>query len=1195
MNQLQTKESNDSSKSRCLIKPTLWVVLMGMLHISATTFSQNKTFTFDLKDVTVGEIMTKVEMSSVYRFLYKTKTIKLDRRVSIVTNEASIEIVLEQLFVGTNIEYEIFHNQIVLRNGSQKKIKEDDSSFGNDTIPSLQPETKLIAGHVFNVDDAPLIGATLWNTSSNNGTVTDFNGYYELEVAVGDSVLVSSLGHADQALVVMEANVYDMVLYETAIDLQTVELVSTGYQTISKERTTGSFENISTQTLDRKISQNIFSEIKGEVSGVLFNNSDGGEDEIIVRGLSSINANTSPLIVVDGFPIEGGLNTINPNDVKSISILKDAAAASIWGIRATNGVIVIVTKNGNRKKPLSIDISANTAITRQLDLKDNNLGSPQTQVDFIREQYDRGYFTTAELYQGEAGNSFFSSLNPMTRVFLEAEVGLITEEERETRLAALANIDARDEYADLFLQPEISNQYNLSISGGAKKHDYRVSLTYNNNQGSTIDTKSDQVIANIRNNVDLSDKLKLRTSINTSFSKAHLALTEPIFPDNTRLTNRASDPRSFLSGTPLSSSILDENGGYLPMFGGMEEGFSTDAQAARGFALPWTYNLKQEFDNNDNILKNLELRLQASLSYEIFDGLTLEGRYQYETGSGQGRNHLNLNRYITRHQINLFSQFKNNQLTDLAVPLGAIADFRETNLNSQTFRTQLNFNKTLGGELHQITALGGYEIRKVINEARETRRYGYDDQSLIFLNPIYRTNYRFSVFNGSSQIIDPSAFSFIENRFISYYANAAYTYDYKYTISASTRLDDTNLFGASDEYRNIPLYSVGLKWNIQRESFFKVPAITDLKLKATYGINGNVDNSTSPFLQAASFNAFGLYNNFSSYIQTVPNPELRLEKTETLNLGLDVELWGGDMTANIDFYQKDSKDLLSFKNLNATSGVNAALLNIGELTNKGVDISVSAMLVKTEKFRYRMGGNFSFNDNELTKVETPSQDIQSFIDGSIVQIGNPLRTFYSFNYAGLDNNGKPQYFDTDGGTVDYTQAISDANALVKEGTTVARYYGSWINEFSFNNWSLRALTIFDGGQKFRLENFYDPGNQVENTFRDFDNRWRQEGDEATTDIPAVPDGQFDSFSLGYQFYSNANKFVDNATTIRLQEVIVSYAFDSSILEKLRIQQLQFSIQANNLMVWNFNKWDVDPANQLFPLQPRVTFNVLATL
>ena len=352
MNQLQTKKSNDSSKSRCLIRPILWVILMGMLHISATTFSQNKTFTFDLKDVTVGEIMTKVEMASVYRFLYKTKTIQLDRRVSIVTNEAPIEIVLEQLFVGTNIEYEIFHNQIVLRNGSQKKIKEDDSSFGNDTIPSLQQETKLIAGHVFNVDDAPLIGATLWNTRANDGTVTDYNGYYELEVAVGDSVLVSSLGYADWVFVVMEANVYDLVLYETAIDLQTVELVSTGYQTISKERATGSFENISTQTLDRKISQNIFSEIKGEVSGVLFNNSDGGEDEIIVRGLSSINANTSPLIVVDGFPIEGGLNTINPNDVKSISILKDAAAASIWGIRATNGVIVIVTKNGNRKKTI---------------------------------------------------------------------------------------------------------------------------------------------------------------------------------------------------------------------------------------------------------------------------------------------------------------------------------------------------------------------------------------------------------------------------------------------------------------------------------------------------------------------------------------------------------------------------------------------------------------------------------------------------------------------------------------------------------------------------------------------------------------------------------------------------------------------------------------------------------------------------
>lgn len=1164
------------------------IALVCLLSISGSIAAQKAALDLQMENATVGQVIDKIEEVSTYRFLYNTKLVDLSRRVAVVVKDAPIELALDQLFQGTAISYSVLDNQIALRaDENKKKIDGIGSSSGEQ-----RNEIKTITGQIYNQAAEPLVGATIMRQDNFKGTATDINGFFEMKVEDGIPLLISSLGYADQILLVGNANYYEIVMLESAIQLAEVELVSTGYQTLSKERATGSFESINTKTLDRKISQDIFSEIKGEVAGVLFNNTGRG-DEIIVRGLSSINANTSPLIVVDGFPIEGGLNTINPNDVASISILKDAAAASIWGIRATNGVIVVVTKSGNRKKPLLIDFSANTAITQKLDLKGNNLGSPQTQIDYNRALHDVGFNSTFQLFQGNL-EGFFSELNPITEALLMVEVGQLTEAEGEARISALANIDLRDEYAELFLQPEISSQYNLSLSGGAKKHDYRVSLTYNDNQNTIVNTGSDRFIVNISNNIDITEKLKLRTRINTSFSNDQLPLSDGLGANRTFLFPVFPNPSSILSTIPLASTILDENGGYLPMVGGMNRGFSNALQSQRGYNLPWTYNLKQEFDNNDNVLKNREIRLQSALSYEIVDGLTVDAWYQYETGTSNGRNLHNLNRYFTRNQINILNQLEDSLVTGSAIPMGAIVDYTETNLEAQTFRTQLHFDKTLSGDLHQITALAGYEVRKVINEGRGTRRYGYNDQSLTYVNPVYQTNYKLSILEGSTQVNDPSIISFIENRFISYYANAAYTYDHKYTFSASTRLDDTNLFGASDEYRNIPLYSFGVKWNIVRESFFDSKTITGLKFKATYGTNGNVDTSTSPFLQAGSFNSEVLYNNFSSFVKTVPNPELRLEKTRTVNLGLDVELWNGDLRANIDVYQKNSEDLLSFQALNPTSGVNASLLNIGALSNKGIDMSIHSQLVKGAKFGYHTGVIFSFNDNKLTRVETPNFSVQSFLDGSITLIGQPLRTFYSFNYGGLDGDGKPQFIDGDGSIVNYTQDISNTDALVKEGTTVARYYGSWINEFTFNNWSLRALTIFDAGQKFRLDNYYNPGSSSPNTFSDFNDRWKQEGDENTTDVPGIPDGPFDSFSLGYQFYGQSNKFVDNAATIRLQEIILSYALDRKLLEKLKLQQLQLSVQGNNITVWNFNKWDIDPANQLFPQQPRVTFNVQAT-
>lgn len=1048
----------------------------------------------------------------------------------------------------------------------------------------LDYQQKSIKGIVKDEQGNPLLGVSVVIKGSRKGTATNFDGVFSIESNKGDVLIFASLGFAEKEVTVTSEINYMVVMMPSAEQLQGIEIVSTGYQKISKERATGSFAKIDSKILEQKIDQNIISKIAGEAPGVQFDPFIQEKNNIglVIRGRSSINATTEPLVVVDGFAISGGFNTINPNDVESITILKDAAATSVWGIRAANGVIVITTKSGSSERKLSVNITVNSATTLKQDIFDSPFANPSAQVDYQIALFKFDQFSQQRnLFNGSLSPFSLSQTNSVRETLLRLQRGDINIETANNRINSLRHNDGREEFSRLFMRESIWNQYNLSISSGGQKYNFNTSLVYNQNKGAIVNNKSNQFIFNVNGNYNLTDKLKLRFSSNITQDK-----------DEDGLGTSAAD---YLNNYPIFERIVDDNETYLPMVGGRNIE-SSQLALSLGYPYDWTFNLKQEADNIEGTSTSTDIRIQTGINYEVLKGLTLDVSYQYLYNTFIGRDLFNENRYFTRNTINSFAQIgENEQVTETPVPIGSILNNSTRNSTDNTFRAQATYSVSFKDRIHNIDAILGYEARRQVTEAYSDRKFGYDDQSLIFTQPNFNTLYENAIFGGQRLINAGENVIFNENRFLSYYANAAYNYNNKYTISSSVRLDDTNLFGASEEFRNTPLYSAGLKWNITNEDFFNFDFFNNLNLRATYGIGGNVDRNTSPFLVARQGRDQGSFLNNYLTISNPPNPTLRLEKTKVLNLGLDFSMANTKIYGSIEYYDRRSEDLLARRNISPTYGLSSSFLNVAELYNRGIDIDLGLRVVQTKDFNYNIRMLYSLNENKVTSIdESNPGEIFLFTqyEANAFVVGQPVDAFYSFRYAGLDRNGNPSFFNENNEVVEVGGDIGAIEALKEEGSRSPNRTGSLTNTFTYKNFSLRVLATYSGGNRFRFERNFDPRFFPTNVNRDFISRWQQQGDELLTDVPRVTSPNETQTPL-YLYLDESDRNTDDASIIRLNQVNFTYKFPSILVKKLAMTNLSLSVQGDNLHIWNFNKWDVNPFSRTIPIPPTFTFNLTA--
>jgi len=1030
-------------------------------------------------------------------------------------------------------------------------------------------QTKKVSGTVTSTEDGNTIpGASISIKGTNLVTITDASGKFSINVPPSAAYLVVSfVGLTTAEVKLTGANRYDVALNPQNISFN--EVVVTGYQKISKERAPGAFDVISKDQLD-KPTTNIATRLVGTVAGLQAKLDVDGNPTFQIRGLSSLYANSTPLIVVDGFAIQGDFNSINPNTVESITVLKDAAAASIWGARSANGVIVITTKQGTKNTPLKVEFSAFTRIGNKFDLSYvNPLASSAETVEYEKLAFNKW---GGMVNNGSLTSNYSKSWSQATVALSENYLGFTTISQRDAILELLKKQDNRSQISDNLLANPVNTQYNLALYGSSGKLNNSLSLLYETNQSNFNETYSKKYTVNYRANAEIFKWLGLNLSFLTQYndkknSGVSLADIQGLSP-----YDQLKNPDGSLTNiSQYYTPILDR---YVP-------------QSRFPYA-DWSYNPIQEIHNRDISSTELNARIQAGLTLKIIKGLTFDTKIQYELFNTINRNLYNENTFYVRNTVNVASTWTPQTLTGTItanLPKGSILTQNRSNYQSYNFRNQLNFDRIFLNK-HEISFLAGSEIISNLTQTfNNPTTYGYNDDKLTVGTFPYGpggTFFPIKNWQGSNQTFGyTNSFSYTTDRYFSLYTNLAYTYNNKYTLSGSARTDASNLITDDPKYRYAPFWSVGLGWQVHKEEFFKgITWLDRLNVRLTYGFRGNVDKSTA-FMPLISLGATpNTYtNDYTASISSYGNPTLRWEKTGSLNLGFDYSVLGGKLYGKLDVYNDVKKDLIVSVSIPAVNGATTQKLNNGTMNNRGINFEVGSLLdIKGNDIVWRGGLNFSYNRNRITKLFVATYAASTLTSGtpySYVE-GNDANALWAFQYAGVVNN-QPVVKGAAGTTYEFNAWTpgDGRDYMINAGTTNAPYAIGLTNSFKIYDFNVSFIFTGKFGHVFKTESFNYPVVWGSRVLPNDKLGSILNGDQSKV-VPLPLNANEPKFYFWDRFYPYLDYLVQDASHFRLQEFNVTYNLKPSLLEKVGFKKLQLYAQGNDLFTVLFNKAGEDP-------------------
>lgn len=1035
---------------------------------------------------------------------------------------------------------------------------------------AAQQQPFTISGNVYDsATGRPVAGATLRLMQSNTLATSNTDGSFNLACNKAVDVLsIQHIGYATYKQNVSFSNKkVKIFLPGNERQLETVT-VNTGYQRVQKEHSTGSYDLINKDLINRSVSTGILERIENLTPGVLFNHGDAAKtDALLIRGRSSIYASTSPLIVVDNFPYDGDISNINPNDVESITILKDAAAASIWGAKAGNGVIVITTKKGVSAKPL-IELNINTSIIGKPDLFNINQVSGGDYVFVEKYLYENGF------YDWIFDDAYHSAAPPAATLLHKAAIGEITEQEAESLVNAMKVHDVRNDLTQHFYRQEVRQQYAFNVSGKNERASYYFSAGYDKNLPALTGSSFSRLSLRSINSYQASKSLEINAGIN--FTQA-----------NTQTGNNAgynyTSPLQTRRYSPYAQ-LADENGIALPVYNDYSKEF-TDT-AGQGLLMDWVSKPLADIKAQTSTVKNTDFIVYAGFGFSFGRYLKLEARYQYEKTFTNNIVYYSPDAFFTRNLVNNFTQvdFSSGSITNM-IAKGGIQDQSIGDLVSHQGRAQLNFNKGWHNNLHQLNAIAGFEIRSVISAGNSNRIYGYDKAHNTADNETDFYNYYPQYSNPEyRQIPNNVYFTGNTDHFISYYSNALYNFKNRYSITASARIDQANLFGVKTNQKGTPLWSAGAGWIMSREDFYKMDWLPYLKLRLTYGYNGNISRKATAYTTIL-YNTAPITRLPSAGITNPGNPELRWETTGIFNVGIDFSSKNERLSGSIEYYTKQGKDLMGNAPLDPTSGIGnftspSYYGNVASMSGKGVDVQLSS--VNTPGMvQWRTSLIISYASTKVTNYYAPLSNQGSLyvVSNTINPVENkPLFGMYSYAWAGLNpENGNPQGYLDGKISEDYSGMYSSIplDSMVYSGPSQPTVYGAIRNDIQYKQFSFSFNISYKLGYYFRTNSlvYADLFNSW-NGHGDFAKRWQQPGDEKTTHVPAMiyPADDYRDF-----FYAYSEILVAKADAIRLEDVNVSYTLTKQEWKQMPAQQLKFFIYASGLSVlWKANNVGIDP-------------------
>jgi TonB-linked SusC/RagA family outer membrane protein len=1144
-----------------IMKLTTVLLIGSFLHLSAAGIAQN--ITFSKKNVTLEDVLTQIRKQSGFNIVLSDRKVNLATKVDVNFNNTPVEESIKSTLSGLPLSYKIDNNTIIIR--------EQENSLLDKVVKYFSAID--VRGRVVDENGKGLAGATVTiKGSAKRPVITDDDGRFFIPNLDDGVILVISFVGYELQEIKAKANLGDLRLSETSGKLEEVSVtISTGYQTIPKERVTGSFTTIDNKTLNRAVSPDILGRLKGITNGLLVDNNVVGGFNI--RGKSTIFSEVRPLIVLDNFPFEGNINTINPNDVENITILKDAAAASIWGVRAGNGVIVITTKKGKLNQKASVNFNANLTIGDKPNLNYQPQLSSSEFIDMEQFLFGRNAYA-APL------SSKYTLISPVVALLQKAKLDPTFAAEANSQINALRNIDVRDQQNKYFLRTSSRQQYNVNINGGGASQTYFFSAGYDKNLPNQIGPSDSRFTIKGNNSYSLlNDKLKLLTDITLTKTK-------------TKNTN-AYGYKPFLP----YEQIADANGNPLAVIqsGGLRAAY-TDT-AGNGRLLDWKYRPLEELRNKSSVSNTnmMDYRILLGVDYKILNSLNLSANYQYFNSSNKGETNFDRQSFSTRNRINTISAINSaTGQVSRPIPVGDIYSPTFLNNWANYGRAQLSYNKTFNNK-HNVNGIAGYEVREDQTTSNGYTVFGYFPETGKSALVDITTTFPFYNGGGASQIGNTLFQDGTITRNVSYYANASYEYDQRFIFSGSYRKDKSNLFGVDANQKGVPLWSAGVAWNLHKEDFFNIRWLSNLQLKATYGYNGNVNRSVSAYLTAQAIGNNPIYSGNIYYnIINPPNNSLRWERVKNLNFGLDFGTKANRLTGSIEYYIKEGIDLIGSSPIAPQTGVSVYTGNSANTFARGIDFQINSINLNGE-LKWFSSFILNYNKDKITDYKVNPGTNANIMQTAIIKpvVGYPINALFGYRWRGLDAAGNPQ--GELNGTVSKDYAgisnLTDYSQLDYKGSSVPTLYGNIRNTFSYKNLELSFNISYKANYYFRRSSFTGINQNSYNYLQaDYSQRWQSPGDELITNVPAIV---YPINNNRASFYSLSSILIEKGDHIRLQDIQINYTISKTSIRYNPFNDINIYCYASNLgILWRANKQGIDPeVASGYPIPKMIAFGI----
>lgn len=1030
---------------------------------------------------------------------------------------------------------------------------------GADGLPQLYLKGNVVSA----LDGKPIHGVTIKILDGKETSSSKKDGSFTLSVqAMQGKVSFTHVGYKQQELNYTVGVSISVNLIPEDSRLEEVEVVNTGYQKIPKERMTGSFGTVNNDLFNQRTGANILDRLDGRLSGLQFDKRTGAT-AINVRGINSfLGANVSPLIVLDNFPYEGDINNINPNDIESVQLLKDAAATSIWGARAGNGVIVINTKTGKAGKS-QLTFGANAILQDKPDLFYNQVMNASDFIDVELLLYKDGYYNDILNNQ----NNRNTILSPLITLLEDAKKGLVDDYTVAAKIDRWRGMDYRKDLEKYFFRKGFNQQYYLNHSGGTDKYQHFTTMGFDHGEGALVTDWNRRFSFRTTQSFQPVEQLKITASLAYTNAQNYSSESATSFPI------RPFGNRSVLY--PYAD-LVDDNGNAGSIAYRWADAYMDTL--AGGKLLDWKYRPYDELFNNYSKSTVSHLIGQFQLNYRLFTFLNADIQYRYENQSEEAISVNTKDSYYTRDLVNTFTQINAEQVKFI-IPYAAIARPQTVGLYSHKARGQLNFNHLYNN--HVINALVGAEISISKSRSDSYTVYGYDEElslskALDYLNP-YPT---FDNIAGTSYIPYTGGLSWIDRRLVSLYMNGGYSFKNKYNLTVSMRKDASNMFGVETNDKWKPLWSTGISWALHRERFMKdISWIDRLSARFTYGHSGNIATGANkdPII---SYNNNAMYTNLPYAIVTnLPNPKLKWEDIRTVNYGIDFQLLKRKLYGSAEYFNKLSTDLIAPYTIDPTTAFLSVNMNVGRLKNTGLELNLGSVL--------RSGHLIFDNSFSLTRVKNEILSYKGIL-GSTQNImlsggtqylpieGMSMYPVFSYRSAGLDpENGDPRGWYRGEVSKNYTAMLNDSLHYVNyHGSGLSPYYGFFRSRTSYRNLSLSFNIQFKWGAYFRKNSLsYAALFSGWDGHADFNKRWQKPGDELVTAVPSMNNTNVPYRDIFYQ-YSDVN--IEKGDLIRLQDIRLEYSWNLKT-GKLNKSKVNVYLSANNLgLLWTANKYGLDP-------------------